>query len=122
MPTYRWTGRKPLRRNGADDPDDRFVEEGEEFEVNPDEEDGDNDDPVGRAFGDLVERVDGDGEVEGRGASEGAGPPEEVRDLLEGTVADVEEALESGDYDDRLDDVEEYAERAGVQDAVEDRR
>lgn len=115
MPTYRWTGERPLRRNDTDE----VVEQGETFEVDSDRED--DADPVERAFSDLVEPADADeDDTEEDDADEG--PPDEVANLLDGTVADVEEALESGDYDEYLDDIEEYAERAGVQDAVEDRR
>lgn len=47
---------------------------------------------------------------------------DEVDELLEGTNDEVADALETGEYDDRLDDIEERATRSGVQDAVDDRR
>lgn len=47
---------------------------------------------------------------------------DEIDDLLAGTVEDVRDALESGDYDDQLDEVEDGADRAGVENAVDDRR
>lgn len=50
-------------------------------------------------------------------------PPLDLDDM---TVAEVEEALETGDYDDSLDTIEEYesenADRNGVHNAIADRR
>lgn len=50
-------------------------------------------------------------------------PPLELTDM---TVAEVQEALESGDYDDSLDTLESYEkendDRKGVKQAIEDRR
>lgn len=47
---------------------------------------------------------------------------DEIDELLDGTVEDVRDALESGDYDDRLDEIEDRADRQGVVDAADDRR
>lgn len=51
---------------------------------------------------------------------------DEIDDLLDGTIPEIEEALASGDYDDRLDEVEQREDagedRSGVQEAIDNRR
>lgn len=47
---------------------------------------------------------------------------DELDVLLDGTVDDVESEIAAGDYDDQLDEIEDRADRAGVRDAVADRR
>lgn len=47
---------------------------------------------------------------------------DELDELLDGTVDDVESEISAGNYDDQLDEIEDRADRAGVQDAVADRR
>lgn len=47
---------------------------------------------------------------------------DDIDQLLDGTVDEVDDALEAGDYDDRLDEIEDRADRQGVVDAVDDRR
>lgn len=107
MPSYTWNGNGTLRRGDDDD-----VDPGDEFEA-------DEDGPVVRAFGDLIEEVDADAQAGDEIAAE---VRERVDDLLEGTVDEVADELDSGDYDDVLDAVEARADRQGVQDAVDDRR
>lgn len=58
---------------------------------------------------------------------EGDAPPvDELEAVLSGTVAEVEDALETGDYDDRLDALEAHerdgADRTTVYEAIDDRR
>lgn len=133
MPVYEWQRSKPLRvdRN-------TLVQEGDTFRA-PEE--------VGDAFGDLLEETDDGQDVDaevsfGRAADEAgdavdgaeadetaAGEDTEdvdvdqaVQDLLDGNVAEVREGIESGDYDDRLGQIEAAADRKTVQDAVDDRR
>lgn len=51
---------------------------------------------------------------------------DEIGELLEGTVDEVAAAIDDGEYDDRLDEVErrerQTEERVGVLDTIEDRR
>lgn len=107
MPTYTWNGNGALRRGDGDD-----VEPGDAFEA-------DEDGPVVRAFGDLIEEVDADAQASDEREAEEA---DRVDELLEGTVDEVADELESGDYDDVLDEIESRADRQGVQGAVDDRR
>lgn len=51
-----------------------------------------------------------------------SGESDAITELLEGTVAEITAALESGDWDDQLDEIAERAERVTLQDAVEDLR
>lgn len=58
---------------------------------------------------------------------EGDAPPvDELEAVLSGTVGEVEDALETGDYDDRLDALEAHerdgADRTTVYEAIDDRR
>lgn len=68
------------------------------------------------------------GEADGEGADtaaeddSGSDTDDEVDALLEGTVDEVADALETGEYDDRLDDIESRDDRQGVADAIDDRR
>lgn len=142
MPVYEWTGGKPLRSLGQE-----IVENGETFRAPR---------AVGEAFPDLVEEHDDtnqDVDTEVRFSRNGGvetvdtpdesdedtGPtdeadeetadeevPQDVRDLLEGTVGDVEAALASGEFDDRLDALErgerQGENRKGVRAAIRARR
>lgn len=67
----------------------------------------------------IVEDEDGDSPA----ADEAA---DRVDELLDGTVPDVREALEDGEFDDRLDELESRESdrqgRDGVQEAIETRR
>lgn len=107
MPRYRWTSGRPLVRTGADN-----VEQGEEFTA---------DEAVGRSFSDFLEPIDEDAEE--TIPEDAAG---DIDELLDGTVEEVRDALESGDYDGRLDELEareaDGQDRNGVYNAIDDRR
>lgn len=134
MTVYEFTGRRLRRPHDEED-----LTRGDTFEA-------DEDDPIVQGFSDLFretdessadysasdDRVDtydlGDDGDDEPAEPEGGGEPadeagsDDVDSLLEGTVDEVEQELESGDYDDQLDELEERAERQGVLDAVEERR
>jgi len=66
------------------------------------------------------------GPVSDNGSEEPEGNEEPPLELTEMTVAEVQEALETGDYDDSLDTLEEYEtqndDRKGVKQSIDDRR
>lgn len=99
---YQWTSPKPL---GRDDP----VEQGDVFEPTYAER---------QAFGDLIEPVDEDEESDGEHFH--------MLDPSEYTIGGLEEALETGDFDDVLDDIEaletDGKDRDGARDVIEARR
>jgi len=59
-------------------------------------------------------------------AQDAAASEEELAEVLDGTIGEVEDALETGDYDDVLDELEALEEdgegRKGVFSALDDRR
>ena len=67
-----------------------------------------------------------DGNQEDDAKADAELPDDELADVLDGTIGEVEEALETGDYDDVLDELEALEEdgedRTGVYSAIDDRR
>lgn len=109
--------------------DGQFVDRDRDIEVANDPEEGENTlyDVPEEAVEEYLDRPGWVRPDESDAADEEAGDQadeaqDEVDELLEGTNDEVADALETGEYDDRLDDIEERATRSGVQDAVEDRR
>lgn len=105
MPRYRWTSDRPLIRTDGEN-----VERDGTFEAS---------ESIERHFGDRLEPAD-DEDTEAEAAADEGG--DDIDELLDGTVAEVADALDTGEYDGRLDEIEARDDRQGVQDAVEDRR